>query len=169
MLGSVVISARLFSESRTGDGALACLQSYIPVSPFPKATPLVHKAQRFTRCLYPADYLSLAAIPMSTESSYLGKPEKCIAVVGSSALGRSRLLAIRRNWYHLADRCVCPHSRPVHNCWRASEQWSKPKVIAPLIVGICCIPVWIWWEKKATHAMVPFIVSCPLQTTYDVR
>lgn len=51
----------------------------------------------------------------------------------------------------------------------ASEQWSKPKVIATLIIGIFCIPVWIWWEKRAKYPMVPFTVSCLLRRVYCVR
>ncbi|KAE8452619.1 hypothetical protein EG329_013878 [Mollisiaceae sp. DMI_Dod_QoI] len=38
----------------------------------------------------------------------------------------------------------------------ASEQWSKAKVIAPLVIGLCCIPVWVWWEKRTRYPMVPF-------------
>ncbi|CAI6225685.1 unnamed protein product [Periconia digitata] len=38
----------------------------------------------------------------------------------------------------------------------ASTTWSQGKIIAPLILGILCIPVWIWWEKSCSHPMVPF-------------
>ncbi|CAL3971964.1 unnamed protein product [Diplocarpon coronariae] len=38
----------------------------------------------------------------------------------------------------------------------SSEQWSKGKIIAPLIVGIICIPFWIWRENEARYPMVPF-------------
>ncbi|CAG8972102.1 hypothetical protein HYALB_00011234 [Hymenoscyphus albidus] len=38
----------------------------------------------------------------------------------------------------------------------ASEQWSKGKVIAPLIIGLFCIPIWIWWETRAQYPMLPF-------------
>ncbi|KAJ4305739.1 ferrioxamine B transporter [Kalmusia sp. IMI 367209] len=37
-----------------------------------------------------------------------------------------------------------------------SAQWGKGKIIAPLVVGIICIPAWIMWEKRAPHPMVPF-------------
>ncbi|KAE9569200.1 Siderophore iron transporter 1 [Colletotrichum fructicola] len=36
------------------------------------------------------------------------------------------------------------------------NQWSSAHVIAPLVVGICCIPVFVWWERKAKHPLVPF-------------
>ncbi|KAF1850950.1 major facilitator superfamily protein [Cucurbitaria berberidis CBS 394.84] len=34
--------------------------------------------------------------------------------------------------------------------------WGKAKIIAPLVIGICFIPVWVLWEMKAPHPMVPF-------------
>lgn len=41
----------------------------------------------------------------------------------------------------------------------AKTQWQTAKVIAPLVVGVLCIPVWIVWEMKCKHPMVPFKVS----------
>jgi SIT family siderophore-iron:H+ symporter-like MFS transporter len=38
------------------------------------------------------------------------------------------------------------------------EQWRQAKVIVPLVLGVSCIPVWLWWESKAKYAMVPFSV-----------
>ncbi|PVI04719.1 siderochrome-iron transporter-like protein Sit1 [Periconia macrospinosa] len=37
-----------------------------------------------------------------------------------------------------------------------SSKWHSGSIIAPLVIGILCIPVWIWWESKASHPMVPF-------------
>ncbi|KAF2851593.1 siderochrome-iron transporter-like protein Sit1 [Plenodomus tracheiphilus IPT5] len=37
-----------------------------------------------------------------------------------------------------------------------SSQWRTAKVIAPLVVGILCIPVFVVWEMKAPHPMLPF-------------
>jgi MFS transporter, SIT family, siderophore-iron:H+ symporter len=39
------------------------------------------------------------------------------------------------------------------------EVWGTAKVIAPLVIGILCVPVWIVWEMKAPHPMLPFHVS----------
>ncbi|KAH7389870.1 siderochrome-iron transporter-like protein Sit1 [Pyrenochaeta sp. MPI-SDFR-AT-0127] len=36
------------------------------------------------------------------------------------------------------------------------SQWHKAKVIAPLVIGILCVPVFIFWERKAPHPMIPF-------------
>ncbi|OJJ75326.1 hypothetical protein ASPBRDRAFT_205311 [Aspergillus brasiliensis CBS 101740] len=36
------------------------------------------------------------------------------------------------------------------------SQWKKAKIIAPLIVGLCCIPAWVVWERTCKHPMVPF-------------
>ena len=47
-----------------------------------------------------------------------------------------------------------------------STQWTTAHVIAPLVVGFLCIPVFIVWEKRAPHPIVPFHVSsssCPFQ------
>ncbi|KAF3397438.1 Siderophore iron transporter 1 [Talaromyces pinophilus] len=35
-------------------------------------------------------------------------------------------------------------------------QWKTAKVLAPLIVGILIVPVWVWWEQKCEHPMIPF-------------
>ncbi|OAQ87494.1 siderochrome-iron transporter (Sit1) [Purpureocillium lilacinum] len=35
-------------------------------------------------------------------------------------------------------------------------QWKQPHVIAPLVVGVVCVPFFVWWELKAPHPLVPF-------------
>ena len=38
-----------------------------------------------------------------------------------------------------------------------STQWETAHIIAPLVIGFCCIPLWIVWEMKgAKHPLVPF-------------
>lgn len=34
--------------------------------------------------------------------------------------------------------------------------WGTAHVIAPLVIGFCCIPVFVWWELRAPHPLVPF-------------
>ncbi|KAH8901790.1 MFS transporter [Coniochaeta sp. PMI_546] len=36
------------------------------------------------------------------------------------------------------------------------NQWRTAHVIAPLVVGVLCIPVFIIWELKARHPLLPF-------------
>ncbi|SPJ78289.1 probable SIT1 - Transporter of the bacterial siderophore ferrioxamine B [Fusarium torulosum] len=36
------------------------------------------------------------------------------------------------------------------------SKWSDPQVIAPLVVGFVCIPVFVIWELRAPHPLVPF-------------
>ncbi|KAF2659841.1 MFS general substrate transporter [Lophiostoma macrostomum CBS 122681] len=36
------------------------------------------------------------------------------------------------------------------------EVWGTAKIIAPLVVGVVCVPFWIIWEKRAPHPMLPF-------------
>ncbi|KIL85295.1 mfs sit siderophore-iron:h+ symporter [Fusarium avenaceum] len=36
------------------------------------------------------------------------------------------------------------------------SKWSSPQVIAPLVVGFVCIPVFVIWELRAPHPLVPF-------------
>jgi SIT family siderophore-iron:H+ symporter-like MFS transporter len=38
-------------------------------------------------------------------------------------------------------------------------QWQTAKVIAPLVIGVLCILIWILWEMKCKHPMIPFRVS----------
>ncbi|KAF2733942.1 siderochrome-iron transporter-like protein Sit1 [Polyplosphaeria fusca] len=37
-----------------------------------------------------------------------------------------------------------------------SAQWRTGKIIAPLVIGILLVPVWIFWELRAPHPMLPF-------------
>ncbi|OJJ07134.1 hypothetical protein ASPVEDRAFT_141647 [Aspergillus versicolor CBS 583.65] len=37
-----------------------------------------------------------------------------------------------------------------------AEQWKQAKIIAPLVIGVFCIPVWVWWEQTCKHPMIPF-------------
>lgn len=36
------------------------------------------------------------------------------------------------------------------------ETWKTAKIIAPLVIGVLVIPVFVYWEKKCKHPMVPF-------------
>ncbi|KAF7125351.1 hypothetical protein CNMCM5793_001529 [Aspergillus hiratsukae] len=38
----------------------------------------------------------------------------------------------------------------------AQTQWKTAKVIAPLVIGVLCIPAFIMWERWCPHPMVPF-------------
>jgi SIT family siderophore-iron:H+ symporter-like MFS transporter len=38
----------------------------------------------------------------------------------------------------------------------ATEKWKTAHIIAPLVIGILCVPVFIVWEMKAKHPLVPF-------------
>jgi len=42
-------------------------------------------------------------------------------------------------------------------------QWKTAKVIAPLVIGFCCIPAWVIWERKCPYPMVPFRVRSYLR------
>ena len=37
-----------------------------------------------------------------------------------------------------------------------TEQWRTAHIIAPLVVGVCCIPGFVLWELWAPHPLVPF-------------
>ena len=39
------------------------------------------------------------------------------------------------------------------------EQWKTAHVLAPLVIGICCVPVFVLWERRSPHPMVPFHVG----------
>lgn len=36
------------------------------------------------------------------------------------------------------------------------SQWKKPHIIAPLVVGFCCIPPFLYWESVTSNAIIPF-------------
>ncbi|KAF7550638.1 hypothetical protein G7Z17_g5572 [Cylindrodendrum hubeiense] len=37
-------------------------------------------------------------------------------------------------------------------------KWSDAQVVAPLVIGFLCIPVFIVWELRAPHPLVPFTI-----------
>ncbi|TDZ34343.1 Siderophore iron transporter 1 [Colletotrichum trifolii] len=37
-------------------------------------------------------------------------------------------------------------------------QWREAHVIAPLVIGILCIPAFVIWERKTKHPLVPFFL-----------
>lgn len=37
-----------------------------------------------------------------------------------------------------------------------NDKWKQAHIIAPIVVGVCCIPFWITWEAKAVHPMIPW-------------
>jgi MFS transporter, SIT family, siderophore-iron:H+ symporter len=37
-----------------------------------------------------------------------------------------------------------------------AAQWQTASIIAPIVVGIICVPVWIVWESRVEHPIVPF-------------
>ena len=43
-----------------------------------------------------------------------------------------------------------------------SEQWKTAHIIAPLVIGFSCVPVFALWEMRAPHPMVPFYVGYSL-------
>lgn len=49
-----------------------------------------------------------------------------------------------------------------------TSQWKTAKVIAPLVIGVLLIPVWIFWEKTCQYPMLPFKVSQIFQATLMV-
>ncbi|OAQ71937.1 siderochrome-iron transporter (Sit1) [Pochonia chlamydosporia 170] len=37
-----------------------------------------------------------------------------------------------------------------------SAKWKSAHIIAPIVVGVVCIPAFIFWELKAPHPLIPF-------------
>ncbi|CAI7648090.1 Major facilitator superfamily domain general substrate transporter [Penicillium manginii] len=37
-----------------------------------------------------------------------------------------------------------------------TAQWKTAKVIAPLVIGVLLVPIWVYWEKTCPHPMLPF-------------
>ncbi|KAG6163562.1 hypothetical protein E4U51_005637 [Claviceps purpurea] len=37
-----------------------------------------------------------------------------------------------------------------------SSKWGEAHIIAPLVIGILCIPAFIFWELRAPHPLIPF-------------
>lgn len=37
-----------------------------------------------------------------------------------------------------------------------TSKWGEAHIIAPLVVGILTVPVWVFWQMKAKHPLVPF-------------
>ena len=37
-----------------------------------------------------------------------------------------------------------------------AAQWQSAHIIAPVVIGIVCVPIWIVWESRTAHPIVPF-------------
>ncbi|KAL2147528.1 hypothetical protein VTI28DRAFT_8783 [Corynascus sepedonium] len=37
-----------------------------------------------------------------------------------------------------------------------SASWTAPQVLGPLIAGVCTIPIFVFWQLRAPHPLVPF-------------
>ncbi|KAG9251642.1 major facilitator superfamily domain-containing protein [Emericellopsis atlantica] len=35
-------------------------------------------------------------------------------------------------------------------------QWATARVLAPLVVGVACVPVFVFWQLRAPHPLIPF-------------
>ncbi|KAF9024138.1 MFS general substrate transporter [Hymenopellis radicata] len=40
----------------------------------------------------------------------------------------------------------------------AQDKWRSGDIIAMLVVGVLCIPVFVYWEMRAKHPLVPFLL-----------
>jgi MFS transporter, SIT family, siderophore-iron:H+ symporter len=38
----------------------------------------------------------------------------------------------------------------------AETKWKQGHIIAMLVVGVCCVPLFVWWEMRAPHPVIPF-------------
>lgn len=45
---------------------------------------------------------------------------------------------------------------PINIAGGFADTWKQAHIIAPLVIGVCCIPAFIFWELKAPHPLVPF-------------
>jgi SIT family siderophore-iron:H+ symporter-like MFS transporter len=41
---------------------------------------------------------------------------------------------------------------------RETAQWKTTKIITPLVIGVLSVPIWIYWESRCKHPMIPFKV-----------
>lgn len=37
-----------------------------------------------------------------------------------------------------------------------ANQWQNAHIIAPVVIGIICVPIWIVWERRTPYPIVPF-------------
>lgn len=37
-----------------------------------------------------------------------------------------------------------------------SLKWRTAHVIVPIVIGFCCIPIFIIWQLRAPHPLIPF-------------
>lgn len=45
---------------------------------------------------------------------------------------------------------------PINIAGGFADTWKQAHIIAPLVVGVVCIPVFVFWELKAPHPLAPF-------------
>ncbi|KAF6832297.1 major facilitator superfamily transporter [Colletotrichum plurivorum] len=45
---------------------------------------------------------------------------------------------------------------PVSLAGGVSSKWESPSIIAPIVVGVVLVPVFVFWEMRAPHPLLPF-------------
>jgi SIT family siderophore-iron:H+ symporter-like MFS transporter len=46
----------------------------------------------------------------------------------------------------------------------AKSKWGEAHIIAPVVIGACVFPLWVWWERTCRYPLVPFHVSLPISS-----
>lgn len=45
---------------------------------------------------------------------------------------------------------------PINLANASPDSWKSAHILAPLVIGVCCIPAFILWELKSPHPLAPF-------------
>lgn len=45
---------------------------------------------------------------------------------------------------------------PISLAGGVSSKWERPSIIAPIVVGVVLVPVFVFWEMRAPHPLLPF-------------
>lgn len=51
----------------------------------------------------------------------------------------------------------------------SKARWAQADIIAPIVVGFCVFPVWVFWERKCQYPLVPFHVGPHRVVTQSFR
>lgn len=147
--------------------------SYIPVSPFlinawvsgdVAAASLKNIGWRLGigmwAIIYPVSTLPLLfalwwAHRRAKQAGDLGKYKTPFEMLGGAKLGKALFWQLDVVGMILMIALLSLILVPLTLAGGSSTSWHKGHIIAPLVVGILCIPAFIIWETRAQHPMMP--------------
>lgn len=153
------MSPRLYSVSQAGDGASGCLQSFILVSKCQLKLSLSNYILACTLSLLIPLYIVHQRAKKDGAFDTLQRP---FQILGPRRFFQELFWHLDVVGIILIIALLALILVPLTIAGGITSQWQQGKIIAPLVVGVVCIPIWVVWERTCKKPMVPFKVRISL-------